>query len=239
MSFIFEGLLGCAIILAGIYFFLAIYVYFRLVWLQKNSSKGLNTRKLFVMTCLLTALLRFMSFSSMLILDLARIDFHVNTSGEDPTNNFNDDDGTGNSNFFEKALIVLFDFPDFSYVSAYLLLFVIWAETYLESRRHWLSNYVFRRRWLFTYFILNLLLYLSQLALYSLLFIPSVDEYVESNLIYLTLSAFSILLPMIWLMIYVYLIIQVNAPSQRLYLLTNSPCAHSFLVSPSMHISYD
>jgi len=212
MSFIFEGLLGASICLAVIYLFLAIYIYSRLIWLQKYSAQGLNTRKLFVMTCLLTAILRCMSFSSMVVLDLARIHFKVESTGSrsDSSNGLGDDDSTGNANFFEKALIVLFDFPDFSCVSAYILLFVIWAETYLESRRHWLSTYEFRRRWLLGYFCINTLLYLSQLALYSLLFIPSVDEYVESNLIYLTLSGFSVLLPCLWLIIYIFLIIQVS-----------------------------
>jgi len=40
----------------------------------------------------------------------------------------------GVEEFFEKAVFVLFDFPDFCFVSAYLLLVVIWAEGYLQVR---------------------------------------------------------------------------------------------------------
>ena len=34
--------------------------------------------------------------------------------------------------FYEKALIVLFDFPDFSIVSAYVLLFLVWSEAFIQ-----------------------------------------------------------------------------------------------------------
>lgn len=89
---------------------------------------GLNTRKLFVMTCLLTSFLRFLSFSSMAFLDFQQIEFKLSSTSK----TVDDDDPANNSEFFEKALLVLFDFPDFCCVSAYVLLIVVWAEAFLK-----------------------------------------------------------------------------------------------------------
>ncbi len=128
-EFVFQGLLGASLSLAAIYLLLAAFTYRRLLWLQSNSTVGLNTRKLFVMTCLLTSVLRFMSFASMALLDLNSVDFKLHSTSE------KDDDMNGSSTtkeFFEKALLVLFDFPDFCIISAYVLLIVVWAEAYLK-----------------------------------------------------------------------------------------------------------
>jgi hypothetical protein len=207
MAFIFEGLLGCSITLATLYAILSVYTYHRLQWLQSHSSKGLNTRKLFVMTLLLTSILRTMSFLSMSLLDLAEVDYHINSKPD--SNRHLDDDGS-KRDFFEKSTLVLFDFPDFAVLSAYVLLIIVWAEAYLKSRRHWLSSLRFRRVWMFTYFIFNIILYASQIALYSLLFIPAIDEYFELTLIYLTVSCFSLILPFLWLVGYFYLAMVVS-----------------------------
>jgi hypothetical protein len=202
MGFIFEGLFGCSIALAAVYFLLGIHAFNRLKWLQSHSSAGLNTRKLFVMTLLLTAVLRCMSFASMILLDSERLHYQ--------TDDGNGDGEGSTADFFEKSIIALFDFPDFSVISAFLLLIIVWAEAYLKSRRHWLSSMRFRRVWMLTYFIFNILLYSCQVALYSLLFLPSINEYVETSLIYLTITSFSFLLPIIWALGYLYLAIMVS-----------------------------
>lgn len=211
MAFVFEGLLGSTVTLAILYFFLSIFLYYKLFWLQTHSTEGLNTRKLFAMSCLLTAILRCMSFSSMVILYIGRVDFAFNTDNLTPTDNSNDDNRSADTySFFEKSLIVLFDFPDFSYISGYVLLLIIWAETYLKSRRHWLSSLKFRRVWLLSYFIFNIILYGTQLSLYSLLFIPDINNNVLMNLIYMCLAGFSFFLPLTWICAYFFLAIQVR-----------------------------
>lgn len=208
MGFIFEGLIEATLTLSGMYLILSIFTYYKLSYLQRNtlSTSGLTLQKLFVMTCLLTCILRFMSFASMSLLYLGRVKFKIDNTGSfDSNDDFTDDDKYSNHTFLEKAILVLFDFPDFCFVSAYVLLFVVWAETYLKSRRHWLSSMRFRRVWIFGYFIFNVLLYTTQLALYSLIFIPTINEYVQTNLIYFTLAGFSLLLPAIWLVTYLYM----------------------------------
>ncbi len=162
-SFIFEGLTTVSWALSAIYFLLALYAYRKLHWLHIFTSSGLNTKKLFVMNLLLMTTLRFLSFLSMAILDLDDIDADVSAYSSTNT-------------FFQKAELVLFDFPDFCCISAYVLLNVVWAESFLKSRRHWLSSFEFRRSWMLGYLCFNILLYTSQVVLYSFLFLPSIDQ---------------------------------------------------------------
>lgn len=68
-----------------------------------------------------------MSFASMALLDLNSVDFKIRSAPAE------DDDGNPQTKeFFNKALLVLFDFPDFCCISAYVLLLVVWAEAYLQ-----------------------------------------------------------------------------------------------------------
>ncbi len=207
-ALLFEGLTGASVSLASLYAFMAFYTTKQLIWLQKNTPTGLNTRKLFVMTCLLTCVLRVMSFASMAILDFANEDFHINPSDQD--DNTDDDSDNPNRDFFNCAFLVLFDFPDFCCISAYMLLIVVWAEAYLKSRRHWLSSFSFRKIWMLIYFVFNTLLYTVQVTLYSILFFPFVNNNIELTLIYLSLACFNIGLPVLWSVAYLYLAIMVS-----------------------------
>lgn len=129
MTFSFKGLSTACLCLAGIYFLLALYTYLKLVWLQSNTSQGLNTRKLFVVYLLLVSVLRLMSFTSMAVLDFEHVDYNFHS---DPNNRLRTTDDKESAEFFDKASLVLFDFPDFCCVSAYVLLIVIWADTYMK-----------------------------------------------------------------------------------------------------------
>ncbi|RHY05602.1 hypothetical protein DYB30_010299 [Aphanomyces astaci] len=73
--------------------------------------------------------------------------------------------------FYNKVVAVLFNLPDYLFVSSYLLVVLLWAETYQSSRRHWFSAEQFHRRWMIFYLIFNGLLYLTQVVLYALLFL--------------------------------------------------------------------
>eukprot|EP01035_Chromulina_nebulosa_P038727 gene38727-52314_t len=143
----------------------------------------------------------------MAVLDFEHVDYNFHS---DPNKRLKTNDDGNGENFFEKASLVLFDFPDFCCVSAYVLLIVIWADSYMKSRRHWLSAYRFSRVWMLGYFLFNIFLYLSQVALYSLLFIPSIDQSVQLTLIYLTLAAFNLALPIFWVIVFMYLSIEMS-----------------------------
>lgn len=154
------------------------------------------------MNCTLASLLRFLSFMSMSALNYFGYGFGAATNDK----NTDDDDITSKTEvFFEKASIVLFDLPDFCIVSAYVLLLVVWAESILQSRRHWLSSHTFKRLWMLSYVIFNTLLYVVQISLYSLLFAPNVNQYLLAQLIYYTLCTLSFGLPLVWIVFYFYL----------------------------------
>lgn len=78
--------------------------------------------------------------------------------------------------FIDKASLVLFDFPDFCCISAYVLLLVVWSENIIQARRHWMSSIAFKRIWMMGYVIFNILLYTLQVSLYLLLFFPSINQ---------------------------------------------------------------
>lgn len=202
MKIIVEGLVIPSLILALIYFMLSLYGIRGLLHLNK-ITQGLNTKKLFVMNCLLASFLRFLSFTSMAIFNYFEI-----TISLEPGTSATDEDQSKLEQFFYKASIVQFDLPDFCFVSAYVLLLIVWAEAILQSRRHWLSSYSFRRTWILGYFFFNILLYTVQVSLYSLLFFPNVDQRLLGDFIYLTLTVISIGVPIVWLLCYLYLLIQ-------------------------------
>jgi len=203
MKIIVEGLVIPSLILAFIYFVLSIYGVRGLLLLNKVTH-GLNTKKLFVMNCLLASFLRFLSFTSMAVFNYFEITISLQPGGSSGT----DEDQSKLEQFFYKASLVQFDLPDFCFVSAYVLLLIVWAEAILQSRRHWLSSYSFRRIWILSYFFFNILLYSVQVSLYSLLFFPKVDQRLLGDFIYLTLTVISIGVPVLWLLCYLYLLIQ-------------------------------
>jgi hypothetical protein len=104
-----------------------------------------------------------------------------------------------------QALLILFNLPDFVFVSAYVLLALDWAETFIQSRSHWLSVKQFRRMWLLSYLIFNACLYLGQLVLYTLLFLPKGNQEFLSKIIFLTLCFINFSLPVILLLLFFYL----------------------------------
>ena len=189
-----AGLVGATLILSALYLIMAVFAGKKLLYLH-NVSPKLNTRKLFVMTCLLTCILRFMSFGAMTALNYQKLDrdpFIVDDDGDNEHLSRTDE-------FFDKASLALFDFPDYSAVSAYGLLLVVWCEAYLQSRRHWLPANKFKQSWMLWYFVFNIILYSMQLALYTLLFFPMIDEEVLSDCIFLAMSVMNFLLPIIWI----------------------------------------
>jgi hypothetical protein len=197
-----AGLVGATLILSALYLMMAVFAGSKLLYLHKVSPK-LNTRKLFVMTCLLTCVLRFMSFGAMTALNYQKLDrdpFVVDDDAESHQSRTDE--------FFDKASLALFDFPDYSAVSAYGLLLVVWCEAYLQSRRHWLPANKFKQSWMLWYFVFNIVLYTIQLALYVLLFFPMIDEEVLSACIYLAMSAMNFLLPIAWMVAFWYLSFQ-------------------------------
>jgi len=189
-----AGIPQTTLLLALVYSLLALHTARRLVWLEANATRSdikVNTKKLFVVACLVVTVLRVVSFTSITLLN---------------SHNFTLDAGDDSAtSLSDKIEMVLFDLPDFFCVSAYVLLLVVWAEAYLKSRQHWLSTASFRHYWMLGYVIFNVNLYAVQVALYSMMFVSSVDPAYLSVWIYAVLTAINLCLPLIWAAGYVYL----------------------------------
>ncbi len=150
MTFVFAGLTEATISLAAAYLLLSIVIARRLLALHRRTP-DLNTRKLFVMSCLLSSILRTMSFTSMAVLDYCEIKYQVESDAP------NSVDSISKEVFFEKAELVMFDFPDFCIISAYILLLLAWAEGYLEVSSLFISLFTssFIEIYLYLYFTFN------------------------------------------------------------------------------------
>jgi hypothetical protein len=193
-----ADIVSTPLVLAAIYSCLVVYVALTLAAL-KHGSPMASLRSLFTVSCLAAAALRVISFAS-----LGAINYYARTDDDRISR-----DSPGYS-FLEKSLLVLFDLPDFCCVSAYLLLLLKWTDVFLHSRKHWLNSLAYKRLFVGVYLVLNTLLYAAQIALYSLLFVPSVNQEVLAAAIYYTLAAINLAVPALWVITFLVLSLQVN-----------------------------
>ncbi|KAG2815282.1 hypothetical protein PC116_g17262 [Phytophthora cactorum] len=137
--------------------------------LKRLQHTTWSTVQLLILSVALGSFFRSATFSTLCILDSqATADLPTGISGNNPWTrgglpphfggeDAEDTDGdTAGSHaqeeldFYNKVVAVLFNLPDFLFVSSYLLLVLVWAEAFQSSRRHWFSAAVFRRN-LFLY----------------------------------------------------------------------------------------
>ncbi|KDO24642.1 hypothetical protein SPRG_10175 [Saprolegnia parasitica CBS 223.65] len=138
---------------------------------HKNASMS-RTTQLLLMTISLGCLFRTATFTTLCFLDFQ----HTDASLSPLSARFQVPDDTPHAeesdlSFYNKVVAVLFNLPDYLFVSAYLLVVLLWAETFQSSRRHWFSADQFHRKWMVFYLIFNGGLYLTQVVLYGLLFL--------------------------------------------------------------------
>jgi len=87
-----------------------------------------------------------------------------------------------NQRFYDASMTVLFDLPNAIVVSTYVLLTLVWAECFLQSRLHTENTIKWKTRWLMCYTIFNFCLYSIQIILYILVFWPVSSNVVKSIL---------------------------------------------------------
>mmetsp|Transcript_7383 Transcript_7383/g.11019 ORF Transcript_7383/g.11019 Transcript_7383/m.11019 type:complete len:338 (+) Transcript_7383:36-1049(+) len=199
---VFDEMGAAPIILAFLYFYITIIASHKLFKMTNSAvATGLNTEKLFVMTLLLACITRIMGFVSIGALNLRSIRI-----GYAKENYGKQQQPQPDEIFYEKCLLVLFDFPDFITLSAYTLLAVVWAETFLQSRRHWLSSMIYRKSLLVSYLVFNALLYLCQMVLYGLMFFPTASPTMwAGKVLFVVLTSINFGLPVLLLTLYVFL----------------------------------
>ena len=114
-------------------------------------------------------------------------------------------------NFYDTSLSVLFDLPNAIVVSTYVLLTLVWAECFLQSRFHTESAGDWQKRWLIGYAILNSCLYLTQLILYLLIFCADFANnslQIFRSILYIAMTTFNFIAVLLVCILYFYLSIQ-------------------------------
>ena len=128
---------------------------------------SLDVKSLFIASIMWTVVLRMITWIAIGILSYNAISINDDDDGDD---NYADDDDQ-EIVFYNSAVYVLFDLPDFILLSTYTLLGLLWGECNLRSRKHWLGHANSRHPWIVTYTIFNICLYSTQLIMYTLLFV--------------------------------------------------------------------
>ena len=163
---------------------------------QLRREKSLNTKTLFLLSVTTACGLRFMCFVGFCLIRGSSL-WDVRTSLESEV--------SGDLEFYARAVIVLFDLPDFMLASTYVLLVVVWAECFLGSRRHWLSAITFKQTWHLAYFVFNMVLYSAQLVIYVAVFVsPNLNKGLVA-LLYLVPAVLTFAIPGIHLVLYIFL----------------------------------
>lgn len=191
-----SSLSDVSLILAVIYLAVSAMIFQRWAVVFQSSRGGLDTKKLFVLSVLTTCLLRMASF-----VGIGVVAWETEDSDDDAT-----DDNATDEELYRMTLLVMFDLPDFIILSAYMLLGLVWGEMMLRSRKHWYSLRENRRPWLFAYLLFNLLLYCTQLLLYSLLFVDAGHVNTDGivRILYLTLCSINYGLPLAFGLFWLY-----------------------------------
>lgn len=139
----------------------------------------LSTKKLLLMSVAVVCAVRIMTILGVAGMNIANVRAHYSLQPIHPNNNHHhhehqhDDAVDQNQAFYDKAMTVLFDLPNCVVVSTYVLLTLVWAECFLESRFHTESIIQWKKTWLKLYMAFNALLYGCQLLLYSSIFIAT------------------------------------------------------------------
>ncbi|OQR81797.1 hypothetical protein THRCLA_11405 [Thraustotheca clavata] len=166
-----SGLAMASYFLALIYMLMTFIAVSKLYGTRINKNASMSrTTQLLLMSTSLGCLFRTATFTTLCFLDFQHTDASLSPlsapfQAPDPHPEESD------LSFYNKVVAVLFNLPDYLFVSSYLLVVLLWAETFQSSRRHWFSAEQFHRKWMVFYLIFNGGLYLTQVVLYGLLFL--------------------------------------------------------------------
>lgn len=132
----------------------------------------LSTKKLLVLSISVVCAVRIMTILGVAAMNMANVRAHyslqpISRNHEAPT------EADRNQEFYDNSMTVLFDLPNCIVVSTYVLLTLVWAECFMESRFHTESVVQWKRMWLSWYMIFNSILYATQLVLYISIFLFS------------------------------------------------------------------
>ncbi len=144
--------------------------------LDDNSHDAIGLKKLLVLSILLVCVIRIMTFFGVTCMDIANVRAHYSPSPSGSSGSEEDfgDNRRSNEkyqNFYNASMAVLFDLPNTMVVSTYVLLTLVWAECFTQSRLHTEDEVKLKLVGVYWYTTFNTCLYFVQLILYVLVFL--------------------------------------------------------------------
>lgn len=197
------SILNVALIIASVFYIWCLVLAIRKLSSLQSVNPDLGMKKLLVVSIILLCLVRIMTFIGVTAMDIANVRAHyspnpsssygneeiflkitsadnVGTQSEiDTSESVARSSQSDNQNFYDSSMTILFDLPNAIVVSTFVLLTLVWAECFLQSRFHTESMIKWKKRWLMGYTAFNSCLFSGQLTLYILIFWPGTDDSVR------------------------------------------------------------
>lgn len=192
-------------------------------------SPELSTKKLLILSVALVAVVRIMTILGVVSLNIANVRAHY--SLQPPHSGGHSSAGDRHQLFYDKSMTVLFDLPNCMVVSTYVLLTLVWAECFLDSRLHTEPARQWKKTWIIYFMVFNTALYAVQLALYGGIFLAPPSRTVRT-LIYIGITGINFTAVVLVLTFYVYLNFRFSVSSLWV---DNSILAVSFLANNQKH----
>ena len=183
------SMLNVALIISSVLYIWCLVLAIRKLSSLQRVNPDLGLKKLLVVSIILLCLVRIMTFIGVTAMDIANVTAHYSPNPSKYHNDRESRIGTStaqfqsstsdNQNFYDSSMTILFDLPNAIVVSTFVLLTLVWAECFLQSRFHTESMIKWKKRWLMGYTAFNSCLFFGQLTLYILIFWPGTDESVK------------------------------------------------------------
>ena len=164
-------------------------------------SPEMSTKKLLILSVALVAVVRIMTILGVVSLNIANVRAHYSLQ---PPRSGRSSAGDRHQLFYDKSMTVLFDLPNCMVVSTYVLLTLVWAECFLDSRLHTEPARQWKKTWIIYFMVFNTALYAVQLALYGGIFLAPPSRTVRT-LIYIGITGINFTAVVLVLIFYVYL----------------------------------
>ena len=196
--------LTVALLMASILYTFCLVLAKRKISTLHRIRPEMSTRMLLVLSVALVCAVRVMTILGVAAMNNANVRAHYSlqpTTYHSPTH---EDTHDKNQGFYDKAMTVLFDLPNCMVVSSYVLLTLVWAECFLESRFHTESVVQWKKTWLIGYMIFNSALYATQLILYTCIFFAHKNNVVRT-ILYAAITGINFGSVLLVLLLYLYL----------------------------------
>ena len=117
-------------------------------------ARQFDPPRLFIASVSFALFLRTISFVTLAILYWTNVKIGSDGSATVP----------GDPLFFQRVLSVIFNVADWTIISSYLLLVIVWIELLGSARSHYFSRTAMRRDWMYAFVGINIAMYATQIG---------------------------------------------------------------------------